>query len=291
MRESDNISKENYLPIFLNKLVQDMRLRNYSKDTEKAYYHHLKYFLNFLDKRPEEVGWEEVREYLIYLNEEKQVSKSSFKQAIAALRFMFEYSLGKEWIKNRIVYPKSSKYVPSILNKRELNKLFSCVKELKYKTVLYCCYGSGLRLSEALNLKVSDIESNEMRLRIRSSKGGHERYAMLSPQLLELLRDYWKEEKPSDWLFPGRQKCNHVNSAVIQKACSKAGRFAGIKKRVFPHMLRHSFATHLLEQGTDIRLIQELMGHTCINSTMVYLHLTTKRFRKVSSPIDQLDLS
>lgn len=290
MRDSDNISKEDYIPIFLNKLVQDMRLRNYSKDTEKAYRHQLKYFLNFLDKRPEEVGWEEVREYLVYLNEEKQVSKSSFKQAIAALRFMFEYSLGKEWIKNRIVYPKSSKYVPSILNKRELNKLFSCVKELKYKTVLYCCYGSGLRLSEALNLKVSDIESNEMRLRIRSGKGGHERYAMLSPQLLELLRDYWKEEKPRDWLFPGQQKCNHVHSGVIQRACSKAGRFAGIKKRVFPHMLRHSFATHLLEQGTDLRLIQELMGHSCINSTMVYLHLTTKRFRKVSSPIDQLDL-
>lgn len=290
MSDSNTISKEIYIPIFLNKIVQDMRLKNYSRDTEKAYYHHLKYFVNFIEKRPEEVGWEEVREYLVYLNEDKQVSKSSFKQAIAALRFMFEFSLGKEWLKNRIIYPKSSRYVPSILNKRELNKLFSCVKELKYKTVLYCCYGSGLRLSEALNLKVSDIESKEMRLRIRSGKGGNQRYALLSPDLLELLRDYWKEEKPKDWLFPGRQKCNHVNSAVIQKACSKAARFAGIKKRVFPHMLRHSFATHLLEQGTDLRLIQELMGHTCINSTMVYLHLTTKRFRKVSSPIDQLDL-
>ena len=218
MRESNTISKEDYIPIFLNKTLQDMRLKNYSKDTEKAYYHHLKYFLNFIEKLPEEVGWEEIREYLVYLNEEKRVSKSSFNQAISALRFMSEYSLGKEWLKNRIVYPKSSKYVPSILSKRELNKLFSCVKDLKYKTVLYCCYGSGLRLSEALNLKISDIESKEMRIRISSGKGGHARYAMLSPQLLKLLRDYWKEEKPSDWLFPGRQKCNHVNSAVIQKA-------------------------------------------------------------------------
>jgi len=269
-------------------MIDDLRLRNYSPCTEKTYVYHVERFSKWLGRSPDKAGEEEIRKYLLWLREEKRSSQSDFKQAVGALRFFYKYTMNSEWLKDRIAYPRREKRLPEVLSQEEVRALLRCTKDPKTRVILECCYGAGLRLMEAVMLRVEDIDSKEMRLRVRSGKGGRERFAMLSPELLLTLRVYYKREHPQTWLFPGKRN-EHVSTSVVQRAVSTAARRAGIKRKITPHTLRHSFATHLLENGTDIRLIQELMGHASLKSTLVYVHVSTRVFRQVRGTLDVLN--
>jgi site-specific recombinase XerD len=234
-----------------------------------------------------ELELEDARKYLWYLKEEKKVSLAHFRQAVGALRFFYKYTVGKEWIKERISYPKLSKNIPVVLTQEEVSLLFRKIEDLREKTILSVLYGAGLRLMEALSLTVSDINSQEMYIHVKNGKGRRERKAHLSPALLEQLRAYYKVYRPRTWLFYGK-KGDHLGDTFVQRACLQAAKRAGITKRVTPHTLRHSFATHLLEQGTDIRVIGELLGHASLKTTMVYTHVSTKVFRSVAGTLDTL---
>ena len=260
----------------LSRMQEDLQLRNYSVCTKKAYLWHVRAFENFYSKNVDALGETEIRNYLLYI--QTNFSLSQMKQAVGALRFVYKYTLNQEWLKDRIVYPRARKTLPKVITKEEVQKLFQAVPNLKNRTVLQTIYGAGLRLNEAINLRVEDVQSREMLLLIRRGKGGKARQAMLSLSLLEILRNYWKAYKPTDYLFKGTLQ-PYVSASVIQRACREAGEAIGIE--VSPHTLRHSFATHLLEAGTDIRLIQELLGHSALRTTLIYTHVSTKIFRNV----------
>jgi len=260
----------------LVRLQEDLQLRNYSPHTRKAYLREVKRYQNFYSKSVDELGETEIRKYLLYIK--ASGSLSQMKQIVGALRFVYKYTLNQEWIKDRISYPKSRKNLPNVLTREQVQELFQAVSNLRNRTALQIIYASGLRLSEALQLRVSDINSNKMLLRVRNGKGSKERYSMLSPKLLEILRNYYKVYRPEDYLFPGNNRA-HISETIIQRACAKAGNIIGV--RVFPHALRHSFATHLLEQGTDVCLIQLLLGHSKLQTTLIYARVSTDAFRKI----------
>lgn len=260
----------------LIKMQEDLRLRNYSLCTQKAYLWHVRAYQNFYSKNVMELGEAEIRKYLLHM--QTNYSLSQMKQAVGALRFVYKYTLNLEWLKDRISYPRQERTLPKVITQEQVKLLFAAVPNLKSRTVLQTIYGAGLRLQEGVKLKVSDIDSTKMLLRIRHGKGNKERYSMLSPNLLVILRSYYKTYRPSNYLFPGTRQ-DYVSETVIQRACAEAGRKIGIE--VSPHTLRHSFATHLLVQGTDIRLIQELLGHSALRTTLIYTHVSTSVFRSV----------
>ena len=266
------------------RMREDLRLRNYAKHSEKLYLHHVSKFSEYWNRSPEELGLEEVRKYLLYLLEQ-QVSQSHYKQAVAGLRFFYKYTLGQDWVKEKIAYPRREFTLPVVLTAEEVSLILSQVKDERHRVILRTIYGAGLRLMEALELKVSDIESSEKRLRVCSGKGRKERYALLSESLLEELREYWKIHRPRHWLFPAKDPTGHIGQTGIQKAFQQAVKLSGVKKAASVHTLRHSFATHLLENGTDLRLIQELLGHKTLKSTLIYTHVSTKVFRQVKDPL------
>lgn len=271
------------------KMRADLRIRNYSPHTEQVYLQQVTWFAEYFGKSPLELGLDDVRNYFLYLREEKKVSLAYFRQTVGALRFFYKYTAGQEWLKERIKYPKLSKHFPVVLTKEEVQKLLSSVEDLREKTILSILYGAGLRLMEALTLSPSDINSKEMYIRVRNGKGQRERRAQLSPALLEILREYYRVYRPQgEWLFCGK-KGRHLGDTFVQRACERAAKRAKITKRVYPHLLRHSYATHLLEQGTDLRVIGELLGHASLKTTMIYTHVSTKLFRSVESPLDKLN--
>lgn len=269
------------------RMREDLRLRNYAKNSEKLYLHHISKFSEYWKKSPEHLGLEEVRKYLLHLLERK-VSQSHYKQAVAALRFFYKYTLGQDWVKEKIAYPRREFRVPVVLTTQEVSLILSKVKREQHRVILRTIYGTGLRLMEALQLKVSDIESAERRIRVGSGKGKKDRYTMLSETLLEELRSYWKTYRPQDWLFPAKDPRRHVGETAIQKTFHDALKLSGVPKAASVHTLRHSFATHLLENGTDLRLIQELLGHRTLKSTLIYTHVSTKVFRQVKDPLSFL---
>lgn len=269
------------------RMREDLRLRNYSPLTEKVYIAHVGWYAEYFKRSPLQLELPEARPYLVYLREEKKVSLAHFRQAVGALRFFYKYTAGKEWIKERLAYPKLSKNIPVVLTKEEVACLFTAVTDLREKTILSVLCGAGLRLMEALTLEPSDINSKEMYILVRNGKGQRTRKAHLSPALLEQLRAYYRVYRPTKWLF-ANSKGGHLGDTFVQRACQQAAQAAGITKRVTPHTLRHSFATHLLEQGTDIRVIGELLGHTALKTTMIYTHVSTKIFRSVTGTLDTL---
>ncbi len=271
------------------KMRTDLRIRNYSPHTEQVYLQQVAWYAEFFKKSPLELGLDHVRQYLQYLREEKKVSLAYFRQTVGALRFFYKYTADKEWLKERIAYPKLSKHFPVILTKEEVHQLLLSVDGIREKAILSLLYGAGLRLMEALTLAPTDIDSKRMLVRVRHGKGQQERYAQLSPTLLATLREYYRVYQPKgEWLFVRKDGKGHLGESVAQRACSEAAKRAGITKRVYPHLLRHSYATHLLEQGTDIRVIGELLGHATIKTTMRYTHMSNKLFRSVECPLDTL---
>lgn len=270
------------------RMKEDLRLRGYAAHSEKVYLWHVAAFAQFFGKSPERLGENEIRQYLLYLREDRRCSQSHYKQAVAGLRFLYKYTLGKEWLKEKIHYPKLRRKLPVVLTREEVAAIISKVPSYQHKVVLETIYAAGLRLMEALQLRVSDIDSKEMTLRVRSGKGGTERLAMLSPKLLTTLREYYKTYRPAEWLFPRKDGKLHIGETNLQKAFHRALKDLRIQKKASVHTLRHSFASHRLEEGTDLRLIQELLGHRTLKSTLIYTHVTPKVFRTVKDPLDSL---
>jgi site-specific recombinase XerD len=268
--------------------LQDLRLRNYSPKTLQTYAECVSLFARYFKRSPEELGTEHIREYQIYLVEEKKCSWSRFNQTVCALRFLYGKTLGKDWTITHIPFPRRQKKLPIVLSRDEAAQFLASINNLKYRTILSLCYGAGLRISEALHLQIADIDSKRMMISVRQAKGHKDRYVMLSPRLLELLREYWKTERPSTWLFPGRCKQHPLDATTLEHVCRLARADSGITKPVTPHTLRHSFASHLLEAGTNIRTIQLLLGHKDLQTTAVYTHVSQNTIGSTLSPFDLL---
>jgi site-specific recombinase XerD len=237
-------------------------------------------------KSPAELGDEEIRAYLHHLMEERKVSQSVLVQTYSALKFFFEKTLQKQWNAFRIPRCKQRRKLPGVLTREEVELILSATKNLKHRAILMTIYSAGLRIGEVTRLKVSDIDSGRMMIRVNEGKGLKDRYTLLGERNLEMLRCYWKAYRPLEWLFPGRNASCPVSISAIQRVFKTSLEKAGIKKKASVHTLRHCFATHLLESGTDLYYIQRLLGHKSAGTTSVYLHITGKDIGKIKSPID-----
>ena len=273
------------------RMIEDMTLRNFAPHTIQVYVERVVTFARYYNVSPQDLGPEQIRAYLLYLVQQRHVSWSYFNQARCALQFLYRVTLGKDWVVEAVACPKQQKKLPIILSLDELVRFFKAVTNLKHRAILMTTYAAGLRLSEVRHLRVDDIDSQRMVIRIRQAKGHKDRYVMLSPRLLAILRQYWKAVRPRNYLFPGADPDRPINPRTVQQVCRTALRAAGIKKKVSVHALRHSFATHLLEAGTDLRTIQILLGHQNLGTTARYLHVSTAALKATHSPLDALDLS
>lgn len=268
--------------------LEDLQLRNYAAKTQQAYVECVSQFARYFKQSPEVLGPEEIRTYQLYLVHEKKVSWSRFNQTVCALRFLYGKTLGKDWAITHIPFPRKERKLPVVLSAAEVVQFFAALRSLKYRTVLMTAYATGLRLSEVLHLRVSDVDSQRRVIRVHLGKGHKDREVMLSPKLLELLRQYWKQYHPQTWLFPGHG--GPLSPSSVQRACVEARRCSGLGKKVSSHSLRHSFATHLLEAGVDLRTIQLLMGHRSLSTTARYLHVSKASLVSTASPFDALPL-
>ena len=239
------------------RVIDDMTARRFSEDTKRDYVRNVRNFTAFLGRSPDTATSDDLRRFQLHLAQQ-QVSPWSINAAIAALRFFFTVTLERPDLVRPLRIVNEPRRAPVVLSQEEVALLLQAAPGLKYKAALSVAYGAGLRVSEVANLKVSDIDSQRMTLRVEQGKGQRDRYVMLAPQLLELLRDWWQAARPQVWLFPGQNPINPMTSRQLNRAVHAAKNLAGISKRVSPHTLRHSFATHLLEQGVDIRVIQVL---------------------------------
>ena len=270
------------------RMIQDMRLRNYSPKTIKTYVRSVRDFAQFFDESPDKLGIEHVRGYQVYLVEQKRVSWSHFNTTVCGLRFFYGTTLDRKEIIQRIPYAKRPKTLPTVLSREEVLRIFRCIPEHIYRVILMTTYSAGLRLSEVIRLRVEDIDSERKLIRVRHGKGRKDRYVPLSEVLLEVLRGYWKIARPEDWLFPGKKPGHYLSGRTVQRALARAVKAASIRKRVSMHTMRHSFATHLLEAGTDIRTIQKLLGHKRLETTAIYTHVTEHHIQSTTSPLDLL---
>lgn len=252
------------------RMIEDMRVRNLAANTQRVYLQQVSNFARYFGRSPELLGPEEVRAWQVHLIEVQRRSSSTLVVATAALRFLYHITLKREWAVDELPMARTPRKLPVILSQDEITRFLEAIRSDKHRTVLIVAYAAGLRISEATRLKVGDIDSQRMMLRVEQGKGRADRYVMLSPRLLEVLRSYWCTGRPQYWLFPGRFPDQPVGADVIRQACHDARRRAGISKPITPHSLRHAFATHLLESGTDVRLIQLLMGHRSLATTARY---------------------
>ncbi|MCX6243697.1 MAG: tyrosine-type recombinase/integrase [Bacteroidetes bacterium] len=287
----ENEPKMADLPVGLpEEFVKTMKLKDFSIKTIKTYSSMLRLFMNFYKERPlDDLTDVDIREYLLYLVDEKKVSQSYQNQAINAIKFYYEQVLGRPTKTYYLQRPKHESKLPSVLSEEEVLRLLKQVGNLKHKAALSLIYSAGLRVGELINLKLNDIDSSRKQIRIRQGKGKKDRVSVLSPNILRLLRDYYKEYRPKVWAFEG-QFGGQYSAGSVQAVFRKAKEDAGIMKNATVHTLRHSFATHLLERGTNLRYIQELLGHQSSRTTEIYTHVTNKGFKNIISPFDNLNL-
>lgn len=271
------------------RMLEDMQLRNLAPATQRNYIHHVADFARYFNLSPELLDIEAVRQYQLHLLNERKLSPESVNQYISAVKFLYLETLETPWTDEYFPRVKRPYQLPVVLSQEELMRFFDHIPSLKYRAALMTCYGAGLRVSEAVALKVSDIDSQRMLIRVEHGKGGKDRYAMLSPRLLDVLRRYWRAARPTEYLFPSWRTHRHLCPSSLQLACREAAARAGLRKRVTVHTLRHSFATHLLENGTDIRIIQVLLGHSCIDTTTRYAAVGPQVVAATVSPLDNLD--
>jgi len=265
-----------------------MRLRNYSYKTIKSYLSCLRAFVNYFKPvHPRNILNDEIKKYLLYLIEDKKQKTSSINQMINALRFLYIELYKIPLIINSIPRPKKQKKLPDILSQEEVISIFNSIDNLKHKTLLMLIYSAGLRVGEAVRIKIGDIDSIRKLIHIRQAKGKKDRYTLLSEFMLEKLKQYYKEYKPKEFLFEGGNGRVHLAERSIQNVFNRAVEKTGIKKRVTVHTLRHSFATHLLEGGTDLRFIQELLGHSSSKTTEIYTHVSKKSMTNIVNPLDK----
>jgi integrase/recombinase XerD len=269
------------------RMIEDMTVRKFAEKTQLDYIRHVKNLNIFLRRPPDTATAEDLRRYQLHLTE-SGVQPPTINIAVSALRFFFCTTLDRPDITKLLTFVAEPRKIPVVLSPEEVTRFLDAAPGPKYKAAFGAAYGAGLRVSEVVALKVGDIDSKRMLLRIEQGKGRKDRFAMLSPHLLELLRDWWRIARPQVWLFPGRDGINHLTTRAFRDAVYAAAKVAEISKRVTPHTLRHSFATHLLEQNIDIRIIQVMLGHANLQTTSLYTRVATNTIRTVMSPLDRL---
>lgn len=271
------------------RMEQDLKLKNFSPATRKVYLCYARKFAAHFRRSPAEMGETEVREFLLHALQIEQVSYDTYRQILAALKFLYTVTLEREWEVKRIPFPKHGpRTLPRAPDRDQVLALFRELKSPKYRALLISCYAAGLRISEACRLRVEDIDSRQMVLRVHQGKGRKDRLTLLSPRLLDTLRCYWRIYQPQDWMFPGRTPDGHISPDTVRQVFAKGRKQAGLGRWCTPHTLRHAFATHLLDAGTDLVVIQALLGHTSIKTTSRYTHVSVERLRDTISPLDQL---
>ena len=271
------------------RMIENLQVRNLSVCTQESYVRQVSRFARHFNKSPELLGPEQIRTYQLYLMNEKKLAPISIMVAISALRFLYGVTLKKDWcFKDILPVPKKPQTLPIVLSPEEVLHFLACIWSRKHRAILTSCYAAGLRISEAVALTLPAIDSQRMVLRVEQGKGQKDRYVMLSPKLLEILRDWWRVERPGHWLFPGDKPGGHITTNSVALACRHVQRICKIPKPITPHSLRHAFAVHLLESGTDVRTIQLLLGHRSLATTAKYLRIATSKVCSTSSPLDLL---
>jgi site-specific recombinase XerD len=265
------------------RMTEDLILHNRSPKTIRLYINWVADFAKYFHTSPEQLGPEHVRSYLLYLIQERQVSCNVHKQARLALQFLYRVTLGREWVVEKVACPKAPKKLPVVLSQDEMARFLDALQNPKHRALLMTAYAGGLRLSEVARLRIEDIDSARMVIHVRQRKGQKDRAAMLSPRLLTVLREYWAIDRPGPYLFPGRQPGRPVSPLTVQMVCQRALEASGLNKHVHMHTLRHSFATHLLESGTDLRTIQVLLGHHSFSTTARYLPIATAALKATAT--------
>ena len=271
------------------RMIEDMTIRKLAPKTQHDYIQRIKNFAAFLGRSPDMATFEDVRRYQLHLAT-SGVGVSTINQTVSTLRFFFKVTLKRHEIVEHTHAIHKPRKLPVVLSVEEVARLLDAAPGLKYKAALSVAYGAGLRASEVVSLKVSDIDSKRMVIRVEQGKGRKDRYVMLSPHLLDLLRTWWKATQPRGWLFPGRAPAQPMTTRQLNRACHAASQMAEINKRVSLHILRHSFATHLLEQKVDVRIVQVLLGHSKLETTALYTHVATKTISEVMSPLEHIAL-
>ncbi len=271
-----------------DRMEEDLKLGGYSLSTGKIYLLYARLFAKFHRRSPVEMSEPEIRQYLLHLVEERQVSRPTFRQVRAGLTFLYTVPLRLPLEVEHLAIPRRPVRLPKVLSGTEVTALLAAVRSQKYRGILMTMYAGGLRVSEACRLRPEDIDSKRMVILVRAAKGGRDRYTLLSERLLVFLRDYWRRTRPEGWLFPGHTKARHASPDTVRQVFQKAPAAAGITKKATPHILRHCFATHLLETGVDVTVVQTLLGHASLRATEVYTHISLEHLGRTRSPLDLL---
>ena len=270
------------------KMLAELQLRGITPRTQTAYLREIAKLENYFNRSPEELGEEEVKEYLVHMLEDRGLSSGTYKYYAAGIKFLYRTTLNRGEVVEKIKYPKAKIKLPVVLDLSEVRTMLSVMENLKHRAVLTITYSAGLRVGETAHLKVTDIDSKRMMVRVRQGKGGKDRYTILSKTTLECLREYWRAYRPKDWLFEGQKEGSHICYTSMRNIFVEAKERAGITKPVGPHSLRHAFATHLIEAGTSLHHVQLLLGHKSPKTTTVYLHVSKMNLAQVSSPLDSI---
>ncbi|HEX9198612.1 MAG TPA: tyrosine-type recombinase/integrase [Acidobacteriaceae bacterium] len=277
------------------RMLDELQRRNYSQSTVRSYIFAVEDFARYFHRSPERLGPDHIRQYQAYLFRERKLSPGTIEGRTAALRFFFVKTLRRPYLSDHIPFPKRQRRLPTILDQQEVARLIDSAGNLMHRTMMMMLYATGLRRAEMCHLKVSDIDSKRMVIHVRQGKGGRDRDVLLTPKLLETLREYWRWMKPKTYLFPGTVKGWRADVPITEKiawqAVNEAAKRAGITKHVSPHSLRHCFATHMLEAGADLRTIQVLLGHAKLAHTTVYLHLSRRHLQAIPSPLEAIEVS
>jgi site-specific recombinase XerD len=271
-------------------MLEELQRRNYSSKTIRLYLRHVGEFAKHFHRSPDQLGAEDIRQYQLFLIQKKKLAWSSYNQIVCALRFFYAKTLQRAFLLQEIPFPRMEQRLPTILSREEVAKILTVPRHLKTRALLMTIYATGVRRSEVALLRVNDIDSARMTITVRG-KGQKDRLVMLSPVLLQTLRQYWRHNKPKQWLFPGKNGDQPISDNDVFAVFKNAVRRAGITKKVSPHSLRHCFATHLLESGTDLRTIQILLGHRSLKTTARYLHVSQQHVQTTASPLDGLNLT
>jgi len=270
-----------------DQMIQDLQLKGATQQTQNIYLREVGNFAKYFSKSPDEVTEDEIKEYLLHLKKDRNLADGTFRFYAAGIKFLYRTTLKREWMVDKIKFGKRKKKLPVVLDLAEVEALFSVTSNIKHKAILMIMYSSGLRISELINLKITDIDSKRMMVHIRQGKGGKDRYSILSLTALQCLRQYWREYHPKEWLFEGQKKNTHIKYTAVRNIFCDAIKHAGIRKSASPHTLRHSFATHLIEAGTSLHHFQLLLGHRSPTTTTVYLHVSKVNLAQVTSPLDK----
>jgi len=269
-------------------MLADLQLKGLTPKTQKIYLREVSNYAKYFNKSPEQLGEKELREYLLYLLNERKLAKGTYRFYYQGLKFLYKHTLKREEVVEKFRCPQGKKKLPVVLDLAEVKTLLSVMENLKHRAILTITYSAGLRISETACLKVSDIDSKRMMVRVQQGKGGNDRYSILSQTALECLRQYWRAYRPKEWLFEGQKEGTHICISSIRQIFLEAKERAGITKPASPHTLRHSFATHLIEAGTSLHHVQLLLGHRSPITTTVYLHVSRMNLAQVTSPLDSI---